>query len=79
MGKCGEKKCKCDKCQKRREEKKCKEEEVGKTHHVIIPGADRFTPFSLTIWQGDKVVWTNNDTDDHILASDDAVNSAGPK
>ena len=44
---------------------------------VIVPEADRFTPFALTIRAGDTVRWTNNDTDDHTIVSDDVFNTAG--
>jgi hypothetical protein len=46
---------------------------------VIVPEADRFTPFALTIHAGDTVEWTNFDTDDHTVVSDDAFNTAGHK
>ena len=44
-------------------------------HEVNIPDSDRFTPFALTIRQGDSVRWTNGDTDDHTVVSDDAFNT----
>jgi len=44
---------------------------------VIVPQEDRFTPFALTIRAGDTVRWTNNDTDDHTIVSDDFFNTAG--
>src|SRR5262249_39138344 len=49
-------------------------------HHklVAVPGEDRFTPFALTISVGDTVDWMNDDTDDHTVVSDDAVNNVGP-
>jgi len=47
-------------------------------HVVTVPEADRFTPFAITIHRGDTVKWNNNDTDDHTVVSDDAVNSGGP-
>jgi plastocyanin len=51
-----------------------------KTHHqVIVPGEDRFKPFSLTIHTGDSVEWINNDTDDHTVVSNDTFNSTGDK
>jgi len=51
-----------------------------RTHQmVIVPEEDRFTPFALTINKGDVVLWTNNDTDDHTVVSDDFVNSGGPR
>jgi plastocyanin len=46
---------------------------------VIVPEEDRFTPFAITIHTGDVVLWTNNDTDDHTVVSDDFVNSGGPR
>ncbi len=50
-----------------------------KFHHqqIIVPGEDRFTPFSQTIHAGDTVDWINTDTDDHTVVSDDAFNTAG--
>ena len=44
---------------------------------VIVPGEDRFTPFSQTIRPGESVTWENDDTDDHTVVSDDAFNTAG--
>lgn len=44
---------------------------------VIVPGEDRFTPLALTIRAGDSVRWTNQDTDDHTIVSDDFFNTAG--
>ncbi len=50
------------------------------THHqVIVPGEDRFKPFSLTIRVGDSVKWINNDTDDHTVVSNDFFNTTGDK
>lgn len=46
-------------------------------HEILIPEADKFVPFHLTIHSGDSVTWVNNDTDDHTIVSDDAFNSAG--
>jgi len=43
---------------------------------VIIPGEDRFLPFTLTIRAGESVEWVNNDTDDHTVVSNDAFNTA---
>ena len=45
---------------------------------VIVPEEDRFTPFAITIHTGDRVQWTNEDTDDHTVVSDDFVNTGGP-
>jgi len=44
---------------------------------VVVPGEDRFQPFALTIKSGDTVRWTNQDTDDHTVVSDDVFNTAG--
>ena len=44
---------------------------------VIVPGEDRFTPFSQTIRPGESVTWENDDTDDHTVVSDNAFNNAG--
>ena len=55
-----------------------KAERKSKVHsQVIIPGADRFTPFALTIRAGDSVMWTNTDTDNHTIVSNDFFNTAG--
>ena len=48
------------------------------TKQVMIPDEDRFAPFALTIHIGDSVKWTNNDTDDHTVVSDDVFNTTGP-
>jgi plastocyanin len=51
---------------------------AARTHRmVIIPGEDRFLPFSVVIRPGDSVVWENDDTDDHTVVSNDAFNTAG--
>jgi plastocyanin len=56
------------------------DEHKPKTHkQVVVPGEDRFTPFSLTIRSGDNVQWINTDTDDHTVVSDDFFNTAGNK
>lgn len=60
------------------DDKKCKEHKK-KIYNVVIPGEDRFYPFALTIHEGDKVRWTNNNSDPHTVVSDDAVNKIGPK
>jgi plastocyanin len=53
--------------------------EKARVHNmVIVPEEDRFTPFAITIHTGDRVQWTNMDTDDHTVVSDDFVNSGGP-
>ncbi len=56
-------------------------EENHHHHHthqqVIVPLEDRFSPFALTIHVGDTVRWTNMDTDDHTVVSDDFFNDAG--
>ena len=44
---------------------------------VVVPGEDRFTPFSITIHPGDIVKWTNTDSDDHTVVSDDDFTTAG--
>jgi|GEM_PF-3204097 len=41
----------------------------ARTADVVIPGADRFTPFVLTITQGDTVRWVNKDTDEHVIVT----------
>src|SRR5262249_50800879 len=47
-------------------------DDTGRVHQIIVPEEDRFTPFTLTIHQGDSVEWINQDTDDHAVVSDDA-------
>jgi len=44
---------------------------------IIVPEEDRFTPFAITVRVGQKVVWINNDADDHTIVSNDAFNTAG--
>src|SRR5262245_40583202 len=46
---------------------------------IVIPDTDRFTPFSLTIRAGDKVIWETDDTDDHTIVSLDSANTIGPR
>jgi plastocyanin len=54
--------------------------QASRSHNqVIVPGEDRFTPFSQTIRVGDSVLWVNMDTDDHTVVSDDAVNTIAPR
>ena len=55
-------------------------QDTGRVHHqIIVPLEDRFTPFAMTIRSGDSVRWTNLDTDDHTVVSDDFFNNAGHK
>lgn len=49
------------------------------TKKVIIPDSDHFVPFALTVRVGDTVEWVNQDTDDHTVVSDDAINTVGAK
>ena len=44
---------------------------------IMVPGEDRFTPFAITVKVGQGVEWVNNDTDDHLIISNDAFNTAG--
>lgn len=47
-------------------------------HHVkkvMIPGVDKFIPYTIEIKEGDTVQWVNNDTDDHTIVSDDVFTS----
>jgi len=44
---------------------------------ITIPGEDRFTPFAITVKVGQGVEWINTDTDDHLVISNDAFNTAG--
>ncbi len=46
---------------------------------IAVPEEDRFLPFALVIHTGDTVEWVNNDSDDHTVVSDDALNTTGPK
>jgi plastocyanin len=46
---------------------------------VVVPEADRFTPFVVTTHAGQSVEWINRDTDDHTVVSDDVFNTAGHK
>ena len=51
-----------------------------KLHRMVaVPEEDRFTPFALQVRVGDTVEWVNNDSDDHTVVSDDAINTAGPQ
>ena len=46
---------------------------------VIVPEEDRFTPFEITVFDGDLVDFVNNDTDDQTVVSDDAASDGGPR
>jgi plastocyanin len=46
-------------------------------HVILIPEADKFVPYHLTVHVGDRVTWINNDTDDHTVVSDDPFNTEG--
>jgi plastocyanin len=48
------------------------------SNNVVIPNEDRFVPFGLTIHAGETVTWTNNNSDNHTVVSDDAINTIGP-
>jgi plastocyanin len=48
-----------------------------RTKKVTVPDEDRFAPFAVVIHVGDKVRWTNNDTDDHTVVADNAFDTAG--
>lgn len=53
---------------------------AGQSHpmgKVTVPDEDRFAPFALVIHAGDSVKWTNLDTDDHTVVSNDHFNTAG--
>jgi plastocyanin len=50
--------------------------EQGRVLQVQVPGEDRFAPFALQVHVGDSVKWTNNDSDDHTVVSDDAFSAA---
>lgn len=51
----------------------------GHTKPVQIPDEDRFLPFAIVIHAGDSVKWSNGDSDDHTVVSDDPFNTAGHK
>lgn len=51
-------------------------EDHSETHHISIEDFD-FATQSLTITQGDTVVWTNNDGRPHTVASDDGSFDSG--
>ena len=54
------------------------DEHTGSTAvQIVVPDEDRFAPFAITVRVGQKVVWVNNDTDDHTIVSNDAFNTAG--
>jgi len=46
---------------------------------VIVPEADRFSPFAMTVLAGEAVRWINRDTDDHTIVSLDVSNTTGPQ
>ena len=48
----------------------------ARVHEVVVPAEDRFSPFGLTIHEGDTVRWVNNDEDDHTVVSDDAFTTS---
>jgi plastocyanin len=52
-------------------------DDADAVRQIIVPEEDRFTPFAITVHVGQKVVWINNDEDDHTVVSDDAFNTAG--
>ena len=56
---------------------KAASDDADAVRQIIVPDEDRFTPFAITVRVGQKVVWINNDTDDHTVVSDDAFNTAG--
>lgn len=47
------------------------------TKQVKVPDEDRFLPFAVTIHAGDAVKWSNGDSDDHTVVSDDYFTTAG--
>ncbi len=48
-------------------------------HQVTIPEEDRFVPFAMVIHAGERVVWVNNDTDDHTVVSNDFFTTTNNK
>src|SRR5581483_8999451 len=57
------------------------QDQAGKRHAqatIVIPDEDRFSPFVTTVFAGDRVNFVNQDTDNHTVVSDDAVNDGGP-
>jgi|SRR5581483_1708259 len=58
------------------------QDQAGKRHAqatIVIPDEDRFSPFVTTVFAGDRVNFVNQDTDNHTVVSDDAVNDGGPR
>lgn len=51
--------------------------ENHENHVILIPQADKFIPYQMTIHAGDRVTWVNSDTDDHTVVSDAAFDSTG--
>lgn len=47
------------------------------TKQIIVPEADRFVPFAITVHAGDTVEWINNDEDDHKIMTVDQLTTAG--
>ena len=48
---------------------------IYRIKNVVIPDSDKFIPFAMEIKAGDTVQWTNTDTDDHTIVSDDVFTS----
>lgn len=52
---------------------------TSKIKQVVIPEEDRFQPFVIQVRPGTTVKWTNQDTDDHTIVTDNTVTTTGPK
>ena len=46
-------------------------------HVILIPEADKFVPYHLTVEVGDRVTWINNDTIPHTATSDSRAFDSG--
>src|SRR5512142_3089222 len=46
---------------------------------VTVPGEDRFSPYVMVIKAGEKVTWTNMDTDDHTVVSNNFFTTTNHK
>ena len=48
-------------------------------HQIVVPSEDRFVPFVTVIRAGEKVMWVNQDTDDHTVVSNDFFTTSDNK
>lgn len=51
----------------------------SRTHVVTVPEEDRFDPYVIVIRAGEQVTWSNNDTDDHTIVSNDFFTTTNHK